>query len=156
MTTSPTTSTSLSFDAAKTLAVPAGTYLCHLSAIETAPGKANPNAMNIKMTLELMNNNLVHVGTVSTYLGDLNAYASNPQKTQTIMRSWVQVSECFNLPIASNEPITVDAFSAYLAAAMSRREIGVVVVTVTTSAQWGTQNNVISYGKLPSARVDTV
>lgn len=154
MTTSPTTS--LSFDTAKTLAVPAGTYLCHLSSIETAPGKANPNAINIKLTLELMNNNLVHVGTVSTYLGDLNAYASNPQKTQTIMRSWVQVSECFNLPISSDEPINVESFATYLSAAMSRREVGVVAVTVTTSAQWGTQNNVISYGKLPAARADTV
>ena len=154
MTTSPTTS--LSFNEARSVAVPAGTYLCHLSAIETAPGKANPNAINIKLTLELMNNNLVHVGTVSTYLGDLNAYASNPQKTQTIMRSWVQVSECFNLPISSDEPINVEAFATYLSAAMSRREVGVVAVTVTTSAQWGTQNNVISYGKLPAARADTV
>lgn len=154
MTTSPTTS--LSFDTAKTLAVSAGTYLCHLSAIETAPGKANPNAINIKLTLELMNNNLVHVGTVSTYLGDLNAYASNPQKTQTIMRSWVQVSECFNLPISSDEPINVESFANYLSAAMARREVGVVAVTVTTSAQWGTQNNVTSYGKLPAARADTV
>ena len=154
MTTSPLTS--LSFNAAKSLAVPAGTYLCHISSIETAPGKANPNAMNIKLTLELMNNNLVHVGTVSTYLGDLNAYATNPQKTQTIMRSWVQVQEAFNLPIAGDEPINVDSFAAYLSAAMARNEVGVVAVTVTTSAQWGTQNNVISYGKLPSARADTV
>lgn len=154
MTTSPTTS--LSFNEARASAVPAGTYLCQISSMTVAPGKANPAAMNIKLTLELMNNAMTHVGTISTYLGDLNAYSTNPQKTQTIMRSWMQVQEAFNLPIAGDEPINVDSFSKYLSGAIARVEIGVVEVTVTTSAQWGTQNNVASFGKLPATRTDTV